>query len=518
MSRFPKNFLWGGATAANQCEGAYDIGGKGLSTADVQTCGGISNFDVKINGLPEEMMRFYKKLRYITYKDELGVENACMLVKMDTYPEKGVPSILDSEYYPNHKAIDFYHHFKEDIKMFAEMGFKCYRMSIAWTRIFPNGEELIANEEGLKFYDEVFDECLKYGIQPVVTMSHYEMPLHLSIKYNGWANRKLIGLFEKFAKTIFERYKDKVKYWLTFNEINSIIHSGFMNAGVFSKDYKLLEQASYHQMLASAIVVKLAHENYPNFEVGCMISYSPPYPYTPNPEDNLEAIRLFDLKTNYYGDVMVRGYLPEYKLKELERMGITLIMEPGDSKILLEGCVDFIAISYYQTHMAIHKPVDQEVTTANMSKSYVNPYLEKSEWGWQIDPLGLRYALNLIYDRYHKPIFIVENGLGSKDVLEDNESINDPYRVEYLKKHIDAIGDAISIDGVNVMGYTPWGCIDLISCSTGEIDKRYGFIYVDVDNKGNGSMNRYRKDSFYWYKQVIESNGENLNIINPKKD
>lgn len=510
MSRFPKDFLWGGATAANQCEGAYNADGKGISTSDVQTCGGLSNFEVKINGIPEEMMKQYKKLRYITYVDEANTAQACMLVKMDTYPETGTPGIVEGEYYPNHKAIDFYHHYKEDIKLFAEMGFKSYRMSLAWTRIFPTGDEDEPNEAGLKFYDNVFDECLKYGIEPVVTMSHYEMPLHLANKYNGWSNRIMVSYFEKFTKVIFERYQNKVKYWLTFNEINSIVHSGFMNAGVFSKDLQLLEQASYHQMIASAYAVKLAHEKYPQFQIGCMISYSPPYPYSPKPEDNLEAVKSFDIETNYYADVMVRGYLPEYKLKNLEDKGITLPREDGDDVLLAEGCVDFIAISYYQTHMVISNPEGQEMTTANMMKAYVNPHLERSEWGWQIDPVGLRYALNLLYDRYHKPIFIVENGLGAKDQLEENNAVHDPYRIDYLRKHIDAIGNAIAIDGVHVMGYTPWGCIDLISCSTGEMDKRYGFIYVDVDNAGNGTMNRYKKDSFFWYKKVIESNGKDL--------
>lgn len=509
QNRFPENFLWGGATAANQCEGAYNEDGKGVSTSDVQTCGGMSNFDVKIEGLTSEMMKHYSKMRYITYKED-DKPGACITIKMDTYPKKGKPSIVDGEYYPNHKAIDFYHHYKEDIKLFAEMGFKCYRMSIAWTRIFPTGEEDEPNEKGLAFYDAVFDECLKYNIEPIVTISHYEMPLHLSNSYNGWASRKLIDYFGKYVKAIFDRYQDKVKYWLTFNEINSIVHSGFMNAGVFSKDPATLEQASYHQMIAAAKVVSYAHAKYPQFEMGCMISYSPPYPYSPKPEDNLEAIQSFDIRTNYYGDVMNRGYLPEYKLKDLERKGIKLVREEGDDAILARGCVDFISISYYQTHMAIANPEGQKMTTANMMKAYVNPYLEKSDWGWQIDPLGLRYALNILYDRYHKPIFIVENGLGAKDVLEEDQTIHDSYRIDYLKKHIDAIGDAIAIDGVDIKGYTPWSSIDLISCSTGEIEKRYGFIYVDVDNAGNGSMKRYRKDSFYWYKKVIESNGEDL--------
>jgi 6-phospho-beta-glucosidase len=507
---FPIDFLWGGATAANQCEGAYNEDGKGLSISDVQTCGGMSNFNVEISGVPEEYAKYYKKMRYITYLDKCGKPSACMTFKKETFPEEGKPAVIEDEYYPNHKAIDFYHHYKDDIKLFAEMGFKCYRMSIAWTRIFPNGDEDLPNEKGLEFYDKVFDECLKYGIEPVVTISHYEMPLHLSNLWNGWADRRTIPLFVKYCETIFERYKNKVKYWLTFNEINSIVHSGFPNAGVFSKDPSMLEQASYHQMLGSAKVAKLAHDKYPQFEMGCMISYSPPYPNSPKPEDNLVAITSFDLTINYYGDVMVRGYIPEYKLKDFERRNIKLVQEEGDREILREGCVDFVAISYYQTSIAAANPENMETTSANMSRSYVNPYLKKSEWGWQIDPVGLRYALNVLYDRYHKPIFIVENGLGANDKLEEDKTIKDPYRIDYLREHIRQIGKAINQDGVNVMGYTPWGCIDLISCSTGEINKRYGFIYVDVDNAGNGTLNRYKKDSFYWYKKIIATNGEDL--------
>ncbi len=506
MSRFPEGFLWGGATAANQCEGAWDEGGKGVSVADVQTCG-ASSFRKEIKGIPAEYRHLINSMRDVTYKDENGQMQSCMTFRLNTYPESGIPALAEGEYYPGHKAVDFYHRYKEDIALFAEMGFKAYRMSIAWTRIYPTGLEEEPNEAGLQFYDNVFDELTKYGIEPVVTISHYEMPLKLTELYNGWADRFLIELFMKYVRTIFRRYEGKVKYWLTFNEINSVVHSGYANAGVFSKKRALLEQASYHQMLASALAVNYAHKNYPGFQIGCMISCMPPYAATCRPEDNLEALRSYDIKTNYYSDVMCRGYLPEYKLKDLERNGIELKREAGDDEILQEGCVDFVSISYYQTGIAAAKTEGMEKNAANMADTYRNPYLPKSEWGWQIDPVGLRVTLNQLYDRYHKPIFIAENGMGAKDVLETDGTVHDPYRIEYLKQHLKAVADAIDEDGVNVFGYTSWGCIDLISCSTGEIAKRYGFIYVDADNEGNGTLKRYKKDSFYWYKEVIETNG-----------
>lgn len=506
MAKFPKNFLWGGATAANQVEGAALEGGKGLSTADVQTCGGMSRFTVELLGVPPQYAEYFKKMRYVTYR--MGEkEGAAIALKSVTYPKDGaVPAQVENEYYPTMKASDFYHHYKEDIALFAEMGFKCYRMSIAWSRIYPTGQEMTPNEEGLAFYDAVFDECRKYGIEPIVTLSHYETPLALATAWNAWADRRTIDCFERYVHTVFERYKDKVKYWLTFNEINAIVHSGFMTAGVFSDDPQLIEQAAYHQMVASARVTAYAHRHYPQFKIGCMISYAPPYPHTCNPEDGLESVRSFDVFTNYYGDVMVRGYLPEYKLRSLERRGIILPVQGDDLKELQQGTVDFVAISYYQTSIAAASTEGLKTTEANLTRQVANPYLKASEWGWQIDPVGLRYGLNLLYDRYHKPIIIVENGLGAKDVLETDGTVHDPYRIDYLHQHIAELEKAINIDGVDVFGYTPWGCIDLVSCSTGQMSKRYGFIYVDADDAGNGSYARIRKDSFYWYKQVIANN------------
>lgn len=510
MSRFPKGFLWGGATAANQCEGAYLEDGKGPSTADTLTCGGHSRFKVYLDGIPPQYQSFIDKMRYVTYTEN-EKEAAAIAFKMNTYPENGKPTIFKDEYYPSHNAIDFYSHYKKDIAMFAELGFKCYRMSINWSRIFPTGDEDVPNKKGLEFYDQVFDECLKYHIEPIVTLSHYEMPLYLSNHYNGFASRHVVECFVKYTSTVFEYYKDKVKFWLTFNEINSSVHSGYVNAGVFSKDLALVETASYHQMIASAIVTKLAHEKYPNFKIGCMIGSSLSYPNSCKPEDNMKSIMQDRHKDLYYADTMVRGYLPEYKLIELKEKEIQLPILDGDSEILQAGVVDFIAFSYYQSSVAMAKAEGYEITSGNMGDYIKNPYLQTSEWGWQIDPTGLRYTLNVFYDRYHKPLFIAENGLGAQDVLE-NGKIHDPYRIEYYQKHIQAISDAIMKDGVNCFGYTPWGCIDLISCSTGQISKRYGFIYVDMDDMGNGSKRRVRKDSFYWYQKVIRTNGEDLTI------
>lgn len=509
MTEFPKDFLWGGATAANQCEGAFDIDGKGLSISDVLTCGGLSKHEVELPGIPEEFKEFMRKMRYVTFRNGKE-EGACIAFKMNTYPDEGIPALLENEYYPNHVAIDHYHHMEEDIALFAEMGFKCYRMSIAWTRIFPNGMEKEANEAGLQFYERLFDQCRKYNIEPVVTLSHYEIPLALSIKYNGFASREVVDLFVKYATTVIDRFHNKVKYWLTFNEMNSVVHSGFVNAGVFSKKKVLIEHASYHQFIASAAVVTYVHQRYPYLQVGCMLGTSPSYPNSCKPEDNLESLKKDNERDFYYSDVQMRGYIPEYKLIQLKEEKIELPILDQDLALLKEGCCDFMAFSYYQTSIAAAKDKDMKKTSGNMGSFILNPHLKKSEWGWQIDPIGLRYTLNLIYDRYHKPLFIAENGLGAKDVLNEDNTIHDMYRIEYFKEHIQAMKEAILLDGVHVFGYTPWGCIDLVSCSTGQVSKRYGFVYVDVNDAGQGTMKRYKKDSFEWYKKVIASNGADI--------
>lgn len=465
------NFLWGGAMAANQCEGAYDVGGKGLSIMDVMTEGSKDRKRLRTDG------------------------------------------IVEGNYYPNHDGVKFYYHYKEDIKLMAEMGFKCFRTSIAWTRIFPKGDETEPNEEGLKFYDNVFDECLKYGIEPLVTISHYEMPLHLVNEYGSWRNRKLVDFYMNFCKVIFNRYKDKVKYWLTFNEINAIEFMPYMTSGIEIREdeerEKVVFQAAHHQLVASAKAVKLAHEINSEMKVGCMTLFGLNYPKTCHPDDVFAA----EDRNNHFTsipDVQVKGYYSKNYLNYLKAHGVQIIMEADDEKVLMEGKVDFCSFSYYSTLVAGAKREGDPKAEGNVIGGIKNPYLESSEWGWQMDPVGLRTTLNYLYNRYQIPLFIVENGLGAHDELEEGNIINDDYRINYMRRHLEEMKKAVEIDGVELMGYTCWGCIDLVSAGTGEMKKRYGLVYVDKDDKGNGTYARYKKKSFYWYKRVIQSNGEEL--------
>lgn len=468
---FKKDFFWGGATAANQYEGAWQEGGKGVSIIDVER--GSSA------GVPR------------TIDDH----------------------VLDGVYYPSHEAVDFYHHYKEDIALFAEMGFKTFRMSIAWTRIFPNGDEKEPNEEGLAFYDRVFDELHKYGIEPLVTLHHYEMPLNLVKKYGSWRNRKLVDFAVHFGKTVMERYKDKVKYWLTFNEINALLthwrpwhQAGLIfDEGENEEQTKL--QAMHHQLLASALTVKAAREINPDFKLGCMLIYPLRYAATCRPMDQVIA-RDKMIPIYYCGDVQVRGKYTNTCRSLWKKWGCKPQMEAGDEEILKEGTVDFIGFSYYQSN--IEGEEDVERLSGNLVWGGKNPYLKATDWGWQIDPIGLRVALNNLYDRYQIPLYVVENGMGAVDQVKEDGSVDDDYRIEYLRDHIAAMRDAVDVDGVDLMGYTAWGCIDLVSAGTGEMKKRYGFIYVDKDNEGNGSLARSRKKSFYWYQNVIRTNGEKL--------
>lgn len=472
-----EGFLWGGATAANQCEGAYNEGGRGLSSVDVVPFG----------------------------EDRMKVARGQMkMLECD-----------DKHIYPSQKAIDMYHHFKEDIKMFAEMGFKCYRLSIAWTRILPNGDDEIPNEEGLRFYHEVFDECLKAGIEPLVTICHFDTPIALIKKYGGWKDRMMIDAFLHLCDILFKNYGDKVKYWLTFNEINMLLHMPFMGAGiVFEKgeDEELVKyQAAHHELIASAKAVKLAHEMMPNSKVGCMLAAGQFYPYTCKPDDVYTAMER-DRDNYFFIDVQARGEYPVWALKRMEKADIKIKMEEGDSEVLKMGTVDFISFSYYCSRCISNDPeiLKNHARGNAVINAVVNPYLKASDWGWQIDPLGLRLTLNILYDRYNKPLFIVENGLGANDVVEEDGSIHDEYRIDYMREHIKAMLDAVNKDGIPVMGYTSWGCIDLVSASTGEMKKRYGMIYVNKQNDGSGDLKRMKKDSFYWYKKVIETNGEIL--------
>lgn len=479
MAKLPENFLWGGALAAHQFEGGWNQGGKGPSVVDVMTAGA--------HGVARE----------ITDKVE---------------PDK---------FYPNHEAIDFYHHYKEDIALFAEMGLKCLRTSIAWSRIFPKGDEETPNEEGLQFYDNVFDELQKYGIEPVITLSHFEMPLHLAKKYGGFRNRTVAHFFAKFAEVCFRRYKDKVTYWMTFNEINNKMDYNnplflWTNSGVIVQDgenaKEIMYRAGHHELLASAMAVRIGKEINPHFKIGAMVSHVPIYAYSCNPEDIMLAEREMHQRF-FFPDVHVRGYYPSYALKEFEREGFDIGIEDGDADILRKGTVDYLGLSYYMSTTVKSDVVRDNtgnITNGSLVNGVDNPHIMSSDWGWAIDPTGLRYSLNRLYDRYQIPLFIVENGFGAIDTLEEDNSIHDPERVTYLKSHIEALELAVNYDGVELIGYTPWGIIDVVSFTTGEMKKRYGMIYVDRDNEGNGTMKRYKKDSFEWYKNIIQTNGEEL--------
>ena len=465
--KFPKNFLWGGAIAANQVEGAYNVDGKGLSVADVMPRG-ILNSEPVLDG-------------------KLGD-------------------------FPYHTAIDFYHTYKDDNALFAEMGFNCLRLSIGWSRIFPNGDDAEPNEAGLQYYDDVFDDLLSKGMQPVITLNHYDLPLGLVTKYGGWRSRELITQYERYCKTVFARYKEKVKIWMTFNEINCVLHAPFTAAGLLIEEgenkLQLQFQAAHHQLVASALAVKACHEIIPDAKIGCMIAAWPTYPDTCNPDDTLKAMAK-DRQMLFFGDVQARGYYPSYAKRLFRENGFEIDMATGDEAILKQYAVDYVAFSYYMSQVESADPDRREKTGGNLMGGLMNPYLKASEWGWQIDPKGMRIILNQLYDRYQKPLFIVENGLGAIDAVNTDDSINDDYRIDYLRDHLQQVAEGIA-DGVELMGYTTWGPIDLVSASTGEMKKRYGFIYVDKDNEGQGTGRRLRKKSFYWYKDVIATNGNEL--------
>lgn len=471
--KMPEGFLWGGATAANQYEGGWNEDGRGPSIADILTGGSVS-------------------------------EKRCLTP----------PVPVEGKFYPNHEATDFYHHWKEDIRLFAEMGFKIYRFSVSWSRIFPQGDEMSPSEEGLRFYDQVIEELLHYGIEPLITISHYENPLHLSLAYGGWKNRKLIDFYMNFARVLFERYKGKVKYWLTFNEINMLTQSfGAVFCAGMLKDEDDTEQnrfqAMHHQLVASALAVELAHGIDPENRIGCMLAYHNGYPYTCHPDDILYAQQYGQLHNSIAGDVHVRGAYPGFAKRYFREHDVSLAMQPEDGDILKAGCVDFVSISYYSSS-CVSVTSDQAAKSAgNGEANLKNPYLKASDWGWQIDAVGLRYVLNQIYDRYQIPIMIVENGLGAVDQPDAEGNIHDDYRIDYMRRHVEQMKEAVC-DGVDLIGYTCWGCTDLVSASTGEVKKRYGLIYVDKHDDGTGDLSRKPKDSFYWYQKVIESNGEIL--------
>lgn len=471
----PKDFLWGGATAANQAEGAIFAGGRGLTNTDL---------------LP------------------LGEDRAAIAFgRLDNLDRKA------SYFYPNEEAIDMYHRYMDDIQLLAEMGLKAYRMSISWTRIFPNGDDKHPNEEGLAFYEAIFKELRRHQIEPLVTLAHFDVPVALIKKFGGWRDRRMVTAYVNYAKTVFERYKGLVRYWLTINEINILLHQPFVGGGLLFQEGDsiptLTYQAAHHQLVASALATKWAHEINPDNKIGCMLAGGSHYPYTCRPKDYLEAIHR-DNGEYFFIDVQARGYYPSYALKKFEREKIVLDMESEDEAILREHPVDFVSFSYYASRTVSGYDEDYATTTGNLFQSIKNPHLPSTDWGWQIDPLGLRSSLNMLYNRYQKPLFIVENGLGAKDVPNADGKVEDDYRIDYTRQHIQAFKDAVAIDGVELLGYTTWGIIDVTAASTGQMSKRYGFIYVDRDDEGKGSLKRTPKKSFYWYKKVIASNGEVL--------
>ena len=474
---FPKEFLWGGATAANQCEGAYDEDGRGLASVDV---------------IP------YGEDRFKVARGEMK------MLECD-----------DSHLYPAHYGIDFYHRYKEDIKLFADMGLKCFRFSIAWTRVIPDGDGEVC-DKGLDFYEAVVDECLKYGIEPLITINHFDAPINLINKFGGWKDARMIDAFLKLCEALFKRLGNKVKYWLTFNEINMLLHLPFMGAGILFEEgeekNQVLYTAAHHELLASAKAVIVAHKMMPDAMVGCMLAAGQFYPFSCNTDDVYKGMEA-DRDNYFFTDVQARGEYPVWALKRMEKANVKLTISEEDKKILKEGTVDFISFSYYSSRCVSADPeVCKNYAKGNaVFASVKNPYLKASEWGWQIDPLGLRITCNTLYDRYNKPLFIVENGLGAKDIIEDGK-IHDTYRIDYMREHIKAMNAVINEDGIPLLGCTFWGIIDLVSASTGEMSKRYGMIYVDKDDKGEGTYNRLKKDSFFWYQKVIKTLGEDLSF------
>ena len=488
---FPENFLWGGATAANQYEGGWSEGGRGPAMTDFTTGATVQTH------------------RLVTYRMPDGTGGALDQMAGQKLPEGAEYAVIDGYYYPNHKATDFYHHWKEDIALFKELRLKVFRMSISWSRIYPNGNDESPNIEGLDFYRNVFEELKQSGIEPLVTISHYDDPAYLEKKLGGWQNEETIFLYEKYCHTIFEEYKNLVKYWLTFNEINSAVMIPSFIPNMPKEAVRPCYIKLHNQFVASAKVIRYAHEHYPEFKIGCMVCGLVNYPLTCDPKDVLAAQKKMQNLFWYAGDVQVKGRYSFFAKRIWEEYDLDPGFFKKDTEILKEGKVDFFTFSYYSSScVTSHNDVALD-GGGNLSLGAKNPYLEYSDWGWSMDPNGLRYILNEISEHYDVPIMIVENGLGAIDILEEDKTIHDPYRIEYMKKHVAAIKEALD-DGVNLIGYTPWGIIDLVSASTGEMRKRYGVIYVDMDDEGNGTMNRYKKDSFYWYQKCISFNGEDL--------
>lgn len=464
-------FLWGGATAANQIEGAYQEGGRGLSNIDLLPFG----------------------------EHRLGIAQG-------NKPYSDVPN---TAYYPSHKAIGFYHHYKEDIALLADLGMTAYRFSISWSRIYPTGLETKPNEAGLQFYESVIEELLQFNIEPIVTISHFDVPKGLMDEFESWKNRKMIAMYDKYAATLFNRFKGKVKYWITFNEINMLLHKPFTSSGItIHKDEnreEVIYTAAHYQMVASALATKRLREIDPDASIGGMLAAGDYYPYSANPEDVREA-QIANQENFFFLDIQSRGEYPRWSLNKFEKLGIYLDITEEDRRVLKENTVDFISFSYYSSRTSKADTEGVDTNTGNAAGGVVNPYLKRSEWGWMIDPMGLRIVMNTIWDRYQKPLLLVENGLGARDVVEEDGSIHDEYRIDYLKEHIHTIQTTIEEDGIPLFGYTMWSAIDLVSSSGGQMEKRYGLIYVDKDDQGEGTLRRIKKDSYYWFKDFMESN------------
>lgn len=467
--KFPKDFLWGSAISSSQSEGAWNHDGRGPSVYDY---------------MPVGKSRYEDFLQH-TYQD-------------DTF-------------FPNRKGIDFYHTYKEDIKLLAEMGCKAFRFSVSWSRIYPTGLEEKPNKKGIQFYENMIDELISYHIEPVVTILHYDIPLYLVEHYNGFASREVVDLYVKYAKTLFSYFKNKVKYWITINEIN-IMRYCPLDAGIKDcpdNDLQIIFQSAHHQFIASAKAVIALHQMIPKAQVGMMLGYEPAYAKTCHPSDVLLAEKS-ESELLFFSDVQMLGYYPKTMQHYFKKNNIHIHMEDNDKQILYQGRCDFLAFSYYSSAVCSHSLSDQEkATRGNIIYGIDNPYLTKTQWGWTIDAMGLQTSLIRLYQKYHKPLFIVECGIGVKESKKNDAMIEDDYRIAFFKEHLKQVKEAIDL-GIEVMGFLTWSPIDMPSAATGELEKRYGFIYVDADSQGNGSYQRSKKKSFSWYQEIIKTNGFDL--------
>ena len=485
---FPEGFLWGGSISAAQIEGGWDEGGKSPVAVDYCTVGNT------------------QEVRQLWYLDKDGKRAHKNWIPVDELPEGATYQLFDDLHYTNHVASDFYHHYKEDIALMGEMGYTTFNTSISWARIMPNGIKGGVNQEGVEFYRDVFKECRKYGMDPVITLYKYDEPVSLNIQHGGWRNRAMIDEFVEFARVCFREYKDLVNKWMTFNEINILMPGTMAGMDDAKRNFAYL----HNQLVAAAKAVIVAHEMDPNLKVGAMICGNMSYPLTPDPEDAFLRYKSFQDFFCYSADTMIRGEYPSFAKRLWKEYDIHLDITEEDKEILMKGKSDFLGFSYYTSSVVTTHEVDRHETTGgNVMGSVKNPYLKANDWGWHIDPVGFKHFLHILNDRYQVPLFDVENGIGLIEKEDEDGVCHDPARIEYHREHIKCMKEAVE-EGVNLFGYTTWGCIDLVSAGTGQMDKKYGFIYVDMDDQGNGDLHRSKKDSFYWYKKVIASNGEDL--------